>query len=330
MTRLLFDGVDEWARSRILGTAERVTGARRILVPRALAWFVVAGIVSTISDPASVVADPYLSWTAGPGAAGDGSVYNGFIDTPTAYATVPNGSFVVSGWFVDTTAQGWAGADDVQIFQGNMGEGGSMLADASIAQSRPDVANALGNPYYANSGFSATIPNGLLSLGAQTVSVYAHTPGNGWWYKQVPVQVSGSAGLATQNTPAAVASAVVVPSPTPTPPIVIVPTPTSPPVVLPVPPSQGTCSGNIATLTFRNSTEYPLTITVAGQSSQTVTASSGTVVSIPAPLSGNPPRGHYNININAVVPSGSNVVVAPLAGSWDLSNCTYPSEITLS
>ena len=36
-----------------------------------------------------------------------------------------------------------------------MDGGGKMLARASFAQSRPDVATALGNPYWAASGFTA-------------------------------------------------------------------------------------------------------------------------------------------------------------------------------
>jgi hypothetical protein len=91
------------------------------------------------------------------------------------------------------TAQGWAGADDVQIFQGTMDGGGRMLAKANFAKSRPDVAAATGNPFWAASGFNATVPGGSLSPGPTTLSVYAHTPGKGWWYKQVQLNVSASA-----------------------------------------------------------------------------------------------------------------------------------------
>jgi hypothetical protein len=101
------------------------------------------------------------------------NTYAGFIDVPPANATVPPGSFQVAGWFVDTTAQGWAGADDVQVFQGTMDGSGTMLARASFAQSRPDVAAALANPYWAASGFNAILPAGSLSTGGQTLSVYA-------------------------------------------------------------------------------------------------------------------------------------------------------------
>src|ERR1700730_13874032 len=91
-------------------------------------------------------------WQPGPGAILD-NTYTGFIDVPTSGATVPStGTFTVAGWFVDMTAQGWAGADDVQVWLGTMDGGGRMLAKAVFAQPRPDVATALGHPYFAASG----------------------------------------------------------------------------------------------------------------------------------------------------------------------------------
>ena len=157
-----------------------------------LAWLSVAALLGAVSAPASVAADAFSTWTPGPGAAGD-NTYAGFIDVPPANTMVPTGNFQVAGWFVDTTAQGWAGADDVQVFLGTMDGGGKMLARAFFAQSRPDVATALANPYWAASGFNATIPASALPSGGQTLSVYAHTPAKGWWYKQVQVNVSSTA-----------------------------------------------------------------------------------------------------------------------------------------
>ena len=158
-----------------------------------LAWLGMALLVGAMVVPVpAAAADTFSTWTGGPGAAGD-NTYAGFIDVPPANATVPTGSFVVAGWFVDNTAQGWAGADDVQVFQGTMDGGGKMLARANFAQSRPDVGTALGNPFWAASGFSAVLPPASLAPGAQTLSVYVHTPGKGWWYKQAAVNVSSSA-----------------------------------------------------------------------------------------------------------------------------------------
>src|ERR1700730_4691342 len=119
-----------------------------------IAWLGLAGLLGALLGPAVAAADPLTAWTAGPGGILD-PTYAGFIDVPAANATVPTGSFTVAGWFVDQTAQGWAGADDVEVWLGTMDGGGKMLAKASIAQSRPDVASATGNPYWVASGFGA-------------------------------------------------------------------------------------------------------------------------------------------------------------------------------
>jgi hypothetical protein len=154
--------------------------------------------------------------------------YAGFIDVPAMNATVPTGSFTVAGWFVDQTAQGWAGADDAQVWQGTMDGGGKLLAKALFAQGRPDVASALGNPFFTNSGFSAVIPANSLSAGPQTLSVYAHTPGKGWWYKQTQVNVSASAPATANPAPAPSAPAGTAPTVSGgTPPIVVIEQPTS-------------------------------------------------------------------------------------------------------
>jgi hypothetical protein len=173
---------------------------------RALALLGLAGLLGAFVLPASASADAFSSWTPGPGAALD-NTYAGFIDIPSMNATVPDGNFTVAGWFVDQTAQGWAGADDVQIWSGTQDGGGKMLTEAGFGQSRPDVASALGNPYFDASGFSAVVPSGSLGTGQQTLSVYVHTPSKGWWYKQTQVNVSSSA-------PAAAASPAATPAPT--------------------------------------------------------------------------------------------------------------------
>ncbi len=166
-----------------------------------IAWFGLVGLLGALIGPATVFADPISSWTAGPGAILD-PTYDGFIDIPNLNSTVPTGGFTVAGWFVDKTAEGWAGADDVQIWQGTMDGGGKMLAKAVFAQGRPDVAAATGNPYWAASGFGGVVPTGALSTGNQTLSVYVHTPGKGWWYKQVNVTASSSAPASAAPAPA--------------------------------------------------------------------------------------------------------------------------------
>jgi hypothetical protein len=159
-------------------------------------FFLALLLAAAIAAPSAAVADPLTSWTAGPNAILD-DTYTGYIDVPAMNANVPTGGFNVSGWFFDTTAEGWAGADDMQLWLGTMDGGGKLLTHLNFAQNRPDVAAAVGNPSAAASGFGGTVPAGGLAAGPQTLSVYAHTPGKGWWFKQVQVNVTGSAPAAT-------------------------------------------------------------------------------------------------------------------------------------
>ena len=142
-------------------------------------------------------------WQPGPGAVLD-NTYDGFIDVPSAGATVPgSGSFSVAGWFVDTTAQGWAGADDIQVWLGTMDGGGQMLAKAVLGQNRPDVAAALNDPFWAAAGYTAAVNGASVPAGSQTLYVYAHTPGKGWWFETVTVTGGGSGTGAAPAPPAA-------------------------------------------------------------------------------------------------------------------------------
>ena len=128
------------------------------------------------------------SWQPTADASG-GMTYAGAVDLPAAGALLaPDQPLVVSGWFVDQTAQGWAGVDDVQVYDGLSGAGGTFLGRATLGISRPDVAQALGNGFWASSGFSAVLSP--LAAGTHTLSVYAHTPAKGWWFTQVPVSIA--------------------------------------------------------------------------------------------------------------------------------------------
>ncbi|GAC1315931.1 MAG: hypothetical protein NVSMB2_08230 [Chloroflexota bacterium] len=118
------------------------------------------------------------TWLPGPDAIGL-LTYAGAIEHDPAPA---DGRLV--GWVVDTSAQGWSGIDDVEVWDGLMTLGGKQITRAQIQVARDDVASALDNPYFAASGFIATVPGDVLSLGS-LLYVYAHTPGKGWWYQLV-------------------------------------------------------------------------------------------------------------------------------------------------
>ncbi|MCA1647895.1 MAG: hypothetical protein LC797_21345, partial [Chloroflexi bacterium] len=128
-------------------------------------------------------------WLAGPGAMGD-NTYSGVIDSPLTNARLSTaGTIQLSGWFVDRTANGWAGGDDVEIYLGTLGNGGTLLAHAYFARPRPDVAGTFGRPDWVESGWAAIVPTNALLPGANHLSVYAHSPAKGWWYTQVTVTI---------------------------------------------------------------------------------------------------------------------------------------------
>src|ERR1051326_6872911 len=168
--------------------------------PRLLSATACLAVLATLASPAAAQSS---GWQGGPGAILD-NTYAGFIDLPQSGATVPgSGSFTGAGWFVDQTAQGWAGADNMQVWLGTMDGGGHMIAQGTVAQSRPDVASALGNPFWDASGFGAIVPGSAVPGGGQTLYVYVHTGGKGWWFKTVNVTGGGPAGSAPAPAPGA-------------------------------------------------------------------------------------------------------------------------------
>src|SRR5689334_21863045 len=107
-------------------------------------WLALAVLVALVFSSGVSFAQglPGNDWSPGADAVGDNTLV-GFIDQPSAGANIASGSsFQVSGWVVDTSAQGWAGIDDVQVMLG-----GTTLGHLAVAQNRPDVAAALSNPF---------------------------------------------------------------------------------------------------------------------------------------------------------------------------------------
>lgn len=148
---------------------------------------------------------PSGDWSPAAAAAGD-NTYIGLIDSPSNGATIAAGaSFAVSGWVVDTTAEGWAGIDDVQVLLGS-----TVLTHAAVGLSRADVASVTGNPYFAASGFRGVVPS--VPAGAQTLTVVAHTPGKGSWSKQVAVNVTGGGPVADTGSASGLVLRVISPS----------------------------------------------------------------------------------------------------------------------
>jgi hypothetical protein len=132
--------------------------------------------IATVALPAS--ADTFVPTS---GAVGPTSLV-GFVDTPSSGGQVPaRGFLAVTGWVVDPSAQGWSGVNTLEVYDGAIEAGGRLLGSGSASQSRPDVAQTMGYPYWANSGFSVGINTDDLSWGPRTLHLYAVTGDRGRW-----------------------------------------------------------------------------------------------------------------------------------------------------
>ncbi len=116
------------------------------------------------------------------------------VDAPSPGATLENGvQIFIGGWAVDRSATSGTGIDEVRVYlDGPMNAGGTLLGNATLGFSRPDVAQALGNPAYANAGFNFDWTPTQLSGGSHTIYVHAHASASNTWSSQtVAVTVSG-------------------------------------------------------------------------------------------------------------------------------------------
>jgi hypothetical protein len=116
------------------------------------------------------------------------------IDGPAAGSLIRNGTrIIVGGWAVDPAGPG-VGIDMVRVYlDGQMEAGGTLLGAATTGGQRPDVAAALGNPAFRDSGFDFFWTPTNLAGGNHTLYVYAHSvTSNSWAYKSVTVNIEGA------------------------------------------------------------------------------------------------------------------------------------------
>src|ERR687887_2281663 len=99
----------------------RVGSALKVLAPSA---GVLALFASTIAFGTSIgFAETASDWEPGPNAAGE-YFCSGAIDSPNAGSVIASGASVeISGWIADMSATGWAGFDDLHVYDGTAGKG---------------------------------------------------------------------------------------------------------------------------------------------------------------------------------------------------------------
>src|SRR5579871_2161522 len=76
------------------------------------------------------------------------------VDSPVGGSLVAASPIDIGGWAVDPAGPG-SGVDSVQVYlDGPMGSTAPLLGSTSYGSARPDVAVALGNPAFTDSGFN--------------------------------------------------------------------------------------------------------------------------------------------------------------------------------
>jgi hypothetical protein len=112
----------------------------------------------------------------------------------------PGATVAMSGWALDQSAQGWAGFDTVQIYNGVPGQGGTVIGTGSVGLARPDIARTYG-PAAVTSGWTAVATVPRLPQGSTyqqlPINVAFHTPSKGTYY--VPGTILGSMDNRVQN-----------------------------------------------------------------------------------------------------------------------------------
>lgn len=121
------------------------------------------------------------------------------IDAPTAGVsrTPP---FTISGWAVDTGAASGTGMDTVHVWAfPTSGASPVLVGAATYGLARPDVATALGNSRFTNSGYSLTVTTANLPV-AETYDfyVFAHSTVTGTFNIVRAVRVTVTNGVPTQ------------------------------------------------------------------------------------------------------------------------------------
>jgi hypothetical protein len=120
----------------------------------------------------------FVSTVGAAQAAGDEQAITGVIESPTNGAVLGAGQpFTINGWLVDRTSSTDAGIDMIGVSAQQPGQPSIELGQAKLAQSRPDVAQALNNPNWHGSGYALDAPG--LPAGKYILAINAHTS-RGW------------------------------------------------------------------------------------------------------------------------------------------------------
>jgi hypothetical protein len=149
-----------------------------------------------------VRARPQGDWTAGAAADSSARPLLGAVDVPPADSAA---GLSLSGWVLDPLATGSTGIDSVNVYLGASADNAQLLGQATLGQSRLDVAGRFGNTDWSSPGFVIDLPPGSLPAGLTTLTLAAHSPDRGTWVTTAQV-VTPDLGSAAAPPPVAEAS----------------------------------------------------------------------------------------------------------------------------
>ena len=98
----------------------------------------------------------------------------------------------ISGWSVDTNYSGNTGIDRVEIYLNGPKDFGQFLGEADYGLERQDVANALGNANYVNSGYSLNFDASRLETGSEnTLYIYSFSNSGAYYLGLRNIKIEG-------------------------------------------------------------------------------------------------------------------------------------------
>ena len=117
------------------------------------------------------------------------------IDNPKGnevIAEADKSNLRVSGWSVNLASHDTTGIDRIEIYLNGPGDFGEFLGKANYGIERPDVANALGNANYTNSGYSLNFDAGKLEAGSEnTLYIYSFSTSGTYYLGSRDIKMEG-------------------------------------------------------------------------------------------------------------------------------------------
>jgi hypothetical protein len=114
----------------------------------------------------------------------------GLVDPPSG-----DGPLTLTGWVVDTAHPDEPGIDAVDVYRGDPGQGGILVASGPVSTARPELESMLGNPAWVDAGFQIDVPPDALPVGVASLTLVARTTEGTTWSRSMGAIVPGSPAI---------------------------------------------------------------------------------------------------------------------------------------